>query len=214
MRTRTGTRRAARRAALLAPMVVALALLLGACGGDGSGLDQVASLGDADDASNGDSDAEPLTEEERQQAHLDFAACMREHGVDMPDPEFTDDGGVMMRQGVAVAAGESPDMEAMDAAHEACQHILEGVINERMAELDPEEVERMKQQALDFAKCMREHGVDMPDPQFDGGGRMTQRLEVGQDDANFQAAQEACAGEDGPGLRMGTAASGDSEDDK
>ena len=170
-----------RDAATGAPMgaaratVIALALLLGACGGDSGGLDQVASLGDTgDDGSTGDSgddQSEPLTEEERQQAHLDFAACMREHGVDMPDPEFTDDGGVMMRQDASAAPGEAPDMEAMDAAHEACEYLLEDVINERMAQLDPEEEERMKQQALDFAKCMREHGVDMPDPQFDGGGR-------------------------------------------
>jgi len=200
MRTRRGMRRPVRRSALLAPAVIALALLLGACGGDSGGLDQVASLGDTGDDSgtgdSGDDQSEPLTEEDRQQAHLDFAACMREHGVDMPDPEFTDDGGVMMRQGASAAPGEAPDMEAMEAAHEECEYLLEDVINERVAQLDPEEEERMKQQALDFAKCMREHGVDMPDPQFDGGGRVTQRIEVGPDDANFEAAQEACAGED------------------
>ena len=28
---------------------------------------------------------------------------------------------------------------------------------------------------------MREHGIDMPDPQFEGGGRMTQRMEDGID---------------------------------
>jgi hypothetical protein len=207
-----------RQLVAVAPVLFVLTLLLGACGGDDGGLDQVASLGDATDTGSGsDSDeGKALTEEERQQAHLDFAACMREHGVDMPDPEFTGDGGVMMRQGVnAGENGEPPDFEAMDAAHEACEHILEDVIDEREAQMDPEEQERMKQQALDFAKCMREHGIDMPDPQFDGGGRVTQRIEVEDGDpAKFEQAQEACAGEDGPGFRMGAAPAGGAEDDQ
>ncbi len=30
--------------------------------------------------------------------------------------------------------------------------------------------QKTKQAMLDFARCMRQHGVDMPDPKFDGGG--------------------------------------------
>ena len=30
--------------------------------------------------------------------------------------------------------------------------------------------EKTKHAMLDFARCMRQHGVDMPDPKFDGGG--------------------------------------------
>lgn len=104
----------------IAPVVCALTLFGTACGGDdGGALEQVASLGDdsgttdetGDD--NDSPDAEPLSEEERQQAHLDFAKCMREHGIDMPDPQF--DGGRVTQ------SMEAPkDQAAFEAAMEAC----------------------------------------------------------------------------------------------
>jgi hypothetical protein len=43
-------------------------------------------------------------------------------------------------------------------------------------------------QGLKFAKCMREHGVEMEDPK---GGRITVKSGPG-DQANMQKAQEAC----------------------
>ena len=55
--------------------------------------------------------------------------------------------------------------------------------------------------ALAFAKCMREHGIDMPDPNGDGGivfkvdnsGSNTVGKGIGSpDDPKFQAAQTAC----------------------
>jgi hypothetical protein len=50
--------------------------------------------------------------------------------------------------------------------------------------------------ALNFAKCMREHGGDMPDPQrdSDGGIQITQsrRAGDGMTDAKMQAAQKDC----------------------
>jgi hypothetical protein len=56
-----------------------------------------------------------------------------------------------------------------------------------------------QQAALAFAECMREHGIDMPDPQFDESGRVTQRIDadsgVDPGDPDFEAAQEACADE-------------------
>ena len=76
---------------------------------------------------------------------------------------------------------------------------------------DDGEVDR-QQAMLDFAKCMREHGIDIPDPQFGDGGRVTIGLGGGPggedgpstdgpafdpDDAKFQEAQEACGGPGG-----------------
>ena len=48
---------------------------------------------------------------------------------------------------------------------------------------------------LDFAQCMRENGIDMPDPQFEGG-RVTMKMggKPGEiDPAKMQAADKACA---------------------
>ena len=48
--------------------------------------------------------------------------------------------------------------------------------------------------ALDFAKCMREHGFNEPDPQFSGGA-IIQRGPTGVDrnDPRLKAAEQACA---------------------
>ena len=53
-----------------------------------------------------------------------------------------------------------------------------------------------REAALEFARCMREHGIDMPDPTFGEGGRMTQRLGgtgVDPEDPRFEEAAEECS---------------------
>src|SRR5215213_1370861 len=86
--------------------VTATAVVLAACGATGDGGaaaasdtadDEVASVGTvaaassdgtSDDDSASSSSADQPDEADVQQAALDFAECMREHGVDMPDPTF------------------------------------------------------------------------------------------------------------------------------
>jgi hypothetical protein len=43
---------------------------------------------------------------------------------------------------------------------------------------------------------MREHGIDMPDPQFGSNGEVQQRIggNIEPTDQKFQAAQKACGG--------------------
>ena len=102
------------------------------------------------------------------------------------------------------AADGTKDSEAFEAAHEECSPILEDAFGEP-EEMSPEEEAEMRDNALAFAKCMREHGIDMPDPEFGDGGRGF-TMSVGGpgdgsgpsfdfEDADFQAAQEACEGE-------------------
>ena len=60
----------------------------------------------------------------------------------------------------------------------------------------------MRDQALAFAECMRDHGIDFPDPQFERRRRRIgdrPRRTVDPSDPEFQDAQEACA-EDGGGI--------------
>ena len=112
-------------------------------------------------------------------------------------------------------------MAEFEAADEACQPILEAVEGS-FPELDPEQEQEMRDQALEFAECMREHGIDMPDPVFDAEGGARVEVNVGDggpgaggidfDDPDFQEAQEACGEEGGftgPGVRVG--ASGEEE---
>jgi len=166
-------------------MIAAAALLaLAACGSTGGTGREVASMSTADvnDTTSNTGDATGTTAPaDPAEGALKFAKCMREHGVDMPDPVVQDDGngggGVAIQVGGPDAA--PVDKDTMDAANKECQHFLA----ESAKNFDPpspEEQEKMKEQALEFAKCMREHGIDMPDPQFSEDGGMS--VSVGVDD--------------------------------
>jgi hypothetical protein len=117
---------------------------------------------------------------------------MREHGIDMPDPQVdTSSGKVQMRVGSSGRVDESK----MTAAQSACQHFI---ANSRLGgggkQLTPEE----QDQFLAFARCMREHGIDMPDPDFSGGGvsiqigQPGQKSNQGPGSQTFEDAQQAC----------------------
>ncbi|HVF15118.1 MAG TPA: hypothetical protein VM942_10995 [Acidimicrobiales bacterium] len=201
-------------------VVLALALALATAGcGRSSGADaRVASAtGSVGGAEAEDADTK---EADREQAGLDFARCMREHGVDMPDPESGEGG--FIKVGPIAAAGDSVDGAPMTAgkelpeefaeAHEACHHLLDDLIQDGGPPMDAEAQDK----ALEFARCMREHGVDMPDPDFSGGGGLRVEIGIGGIDPEsetFQSAQEACGSlfgpKGGPGeVRAGVAVGG------
>jgi len=176
--------------------VVAL-IVLGACGGSSPSA-QVASLaGSQSDSGTTTTTTGTTSEADAQQAMLDFAQCMREHGIDMPDPEFGDNGQATFSAG---AAGDPADQSKLDAAQAACQSYLDKV-KSNAPPMDPAKVEEEKQRMLDFAQCMRDHGIDFPDPEIstDGGGLQVQLGGPGldPDSPGFKAANETCAAQVG-----------------
>jgi hypothetical protein len=169
--------------------VAALAVLLAACGGSGAG--GVASLEESgqDIVEEDSGDASQPGDEE---TILDFAACMRDNGVeDFEDPDFNADGSLSFRGG-----GEFSDVdrETMRTAFEACQSHLEGLAF-GPGSGDFTEIE---DRLLEFSVCMRDNGFDMPDPDFSdfgpggGGGRPFGGDGFDPDDPEFQSAFEAC----------------------
>jgi hypothetical protein len=152
-------RRSPRRTLVALGLGLVLGLGAAACGGspDSGG---VATLGGdgAGDQQTGDSGT---ARKDPQEAALEFASCMREHGVDMPDPEVDSQG--RMRVAIGGPAGKRPDPKKLEAAQQACGHLMGGG-GDGPGRLDPKAQDAM----LAFAKCMREHGIDMPDPTGDG----------------------------------------------
>ena len=122
-------------------------------------------------------------EAKNRKAMLDLARCMRENGVDMPDPEFSG-GRVTQRM-----KGGNPDK--MRAAEKACEKYRSQIKAPEMSASDKED---FKKAALANARCMREHGIDFPDPVFDpnGGARVKIDKRLNPEGAKFQAAQKAC----------------------
>lgn len=180
---------------------VVLALALAACGTDTTEDDGVASLdgGTAGGAATAASDGAPEgasdpadTEEEL----LAYVECLRGEGLDVPDPSVDGDGDVTLGgPGGGGAGAEPPDPEELEAATEVCGELPEGAVA-GVAELDSAEFEDA---ALAFAECMRENGVDVPDPDLsgggpagggDGGGPFGGAVDL--DDPEVAAAVEAC----------------------
>ena len=211
---RSTTHTALRRALAAAGLLVLLAAPA-ACGSDADGerasgqqtaADDIASLEGGDDGGDDgdDSDREATddtsddTEDEPaadpEDAMLEFAECMRDHGVDYPDPQVDGDGPTRIQ---VVGDPEDPDFREAD---EACHPILEDMMGS-FEPPSPEEQAEMQEQMLQFAECMREQGIDFPDPVMGDDGMISvrigddsdaERAPVPMDDPAFQAAQEAC----------------------
>ncbi|MEU4447175.1 hypothetical protein AB0K14_37510 [Actinosynnema sp. NPDC050801] len=107
----------------------------------------------------------------------EFARCMRDNGVDVPDPEPGGKPG-----GFGKVDRTDPDFER---AREACRELLPG--GGDLSKLDPEQLDRLRE----FTRCMRDNGVDVPDPD-PNGGKMSGLGKVDRDSPAFRAALDAC----------------------
>ncbi len=168
----------------LGAVLVSVGLLAAGCGGG------VAGAGGGDGSAAATETGGDTTRPE--ESMLAFAQCMREHGVDMPDPQFKEGGAGFM------AVEIDPEDEDFQAAEQACKHLMAGAVAEAR-DIDPERMKEMEQRMLAFAQCMREHGVDFPDPQLGrwaGGGfvigRPEEELPFDPKDREFQEAEQAC----------------------
>ena len=118
-----------------------------------------------------------------QDAMLAYAKCMRQNGIDFPDPKPASNGAVGI---VALPADfNSPKYQTAD---KACQSLLPngGVV-------DPAANQKFQDQMLAYAKCMRGQGIDFPDPQVSTGGSMNAtELKVDPNSPAFKAADKVC----------------------
>jgi len=131
--------------------------------------------------------ASPTASRNAEDAMLEFARCMRANGVDIPDP--SGDGPIT----IGPDDEQQPaDQATLDKARKACEKYLPdiGGAGDRP---DPKIQDEMRK----FAKCMRDRGVDMPDPEFRGGGGAFP-LPDNAGSEEFKAAQEACKQRFGP----------------
>ena len=152
-----------------AAAVVAL-LVLAAC--STAGGERVASAGgDANPAQPaGTEPAAPLDEDAQA---LVFAECVRDNGVDMPDPGPGQQGLVDAFESVS---GDY-DRATLEQAILACQDLIPQYAQEQQHTEDWE---------LVLAECLREQGLDVSDSPFEDAHQG--RINVGE----FSAAMEVC----------------------
>jgi hypothetical protein len=181
---------------LLLALAAALAVAAAGCGGGSSDADGAEVADVSDDSADGDEQETTTTEapEDPEEALLAFTECLREHGIDVPDPEFDGSGGGRMRMQLG-ASGIDPDDPKFRQAQEECRPLLASI----RGQFSEEDRQRFQDAALEFARCMRGKGFDVPDPDFSGegpGGRGGVRQffgDVDPDDPRFRAAQEDCS---------------------
>lgn len=111
-----------------------------------------------------------------------FAACMRENGMpNFPDPDANGE------FDISGLAGGGGDRGKVRAALEKCQDL-------RPPGLGPDAAQANPEQLLKWAQCMRDKGVDVPDPNPNGGPLFEQGA-IDFDDPAFRKAMEACRDE-------------------
>jgi hypothetical protein len=147
-------------------------LILGACSrGDGGG-DGVASAGGETDTADA-AETEVTAPLDPDAQALVFAECMRDNGVDMPDPGPGQQG---LGEAFQSVAGDY-DEATLEQAITACEDLLPQYASE---EQHTDEI------MLDLAECLRDQGLDVSDNPFEDAH--AGRVDVGE----FSAAMEVC----------------------
>jgi len=113
-----------------------------------------------------------------QEAMVAHAGCMRDRGLDVPDPTF---------RGSTVEMGGDLGQPGYKEADEACAELHLDAI---MTTGDPEQERAYEEHVLAQARCFRDLGYDVPDPVQDGGAWSTDLTAIPDDE--FDAAQATC----------------------
>lgn len=161
---RTASRTRGRGIAAACVITAALALTATACSGDGG-------------TKNGGSASD--TKKTKEDQALEHRTCLRDQGLDIPEPKPGQDG-----VGITIDGGSMSKKE-MEKAFKACE---DKAVGGGPKELTQAEKDKM----VAFARCMRKNGFDMPDPKFDGGAMQAAPAMKPKDMKKFDKANKAC----------------------
>ena len=159
----------------------AAALLITACSSSSSGP-QVASLGGH---RGGAAVSSRITTAQSDQDMLNYARCMRAHGVNQPDPVH-----IPGHTGLSLVTSATPPPSR--AATAACTHFLQPIIQGKAAAMTPARIAAL----ASYARCMRSHDIPMLDPASTGELRLGTvpgiSSNFGRNSPQFRGADAAC----------------------
>jgi hypothetical protein len=150
-----------RRTLAMCVLSGALAIGVSACGSSSSSTTSVASAG---------AGAGGATSSAAYTARLNYAKCMRAHGVNVPDPS-ANGGPAGGAGGAGAGAGgfrqlrSSPNFQAASTACAKYRSKAFGGGN-----FSPAQRAAAQQALVKFAECMRSNSIDIPDPSTSAGG--------------------------------------------
>lgn len=173
-------------------IVLGLVAVVSACGGDDAassttGASGVASLQDDQPQDGTTTTTVRLSFEE---AALEFTACLRDQGIEVPDVQFGPNGQPLIDP--STVAGIDVGSPEFTVAFAACLPIIQNAgVLER--DLDPEQQAIIQDQLQEFSECMRTNGiVDFPDPDPTAVTSFPLSAFTDFQDEDFQAALEVC----------------------
>ena len=179
------------RTKYLVGLILTLALVAGACTGD-SDLPSIASLETDPPNPSAESATDADQAADSEAAMLAFTQCLRDQGIDVGDPTIDADGNLQLppiefeTSDTVTDPDELPDMSEFEEMIAPCEEHLEGVVGS----FSPGDTTEIEDMFLAYAECMRENGIDMPDPDFSSDGGVIDLGAIGGD--NFEAADAAC----------------------
>jgi hypothetical protein len=119
---------------------------------------------------------------DEERAMVQWAQCMRSHGVNVPDPGSGPTTGAVAQPG---------DEQQVQAAENACKKYMPNGRKQGRSP-DPKQLDAMAK----FTQCMRDHGIPMQDPTANGGtGKVISEQAGSGPDPNsdqFKQAQKDC----------------------
>ena len=170
----------------ISALLLGLALVAAACGGDddssadaapiiqveGAGDTQAAAPAAGEADARGGSDANGAAPanaagQSDEDAAFAFTACLRDQGLDVDDPTTNADGSIDLASifGPGGAGGINPNDGATQDAFEACGELLEGA----SFLPDDDDLTELEDNFLEFTQCLRDQGLDVADPDFSQG---------------------------------------------
>ncbi|TDE12202.1 hypothetical protein [Jiangella asiatica] len=165
------------------PLVILVALT--GCGSDDGSGDDDGSVASADGGTPSDSGddgsrdddsgdgGKPLSEDELHDRLLEYAQCLRDHGLDVEDPA----------PGEGIQIQNEGDPSKSDEAMAACEDVAPPSPPEGSEDDDREDM-------LTFAQCMRDNGVEaFKDPKPGEGINIGPEV---AEDPDFVAAEQTC----------------------
>jgi hypothetical protein len=139
-------------------------------------------------ACGGSGGSDPSGETAEQKANsqtVRFAKCLREHGVHAETNSGPKGFGIHISGGPAPGGKEGPP-PPFKLAQGACKRYAP---TGPFESLSPAQKAEEKQKAVEFARCLRSHGVEVPDP---GTSGVLELNNIDPQSTTFQSAQNAC----------------------
>jgi hypothetical protein len=176
--------RAGIRVSAIAVAIVVAAVVVAGCGGSSGSSSSTGSTSSA----------------ARETAFLNYAQCMRQHGVAVSDPTVGANGIVRLPRPTEFQSGQTPtsaQLAQMQQARTACASTLKGIT----FGFNPSSNPQFQAALLKYAQCMRTNGYNMPDPTFNSTGTSTSTTPgsfrgpfggINRNDPTFQKANTAC----------------------